>query len=196
MHSCFRQIHLYSAFVLMAFIVMYFVTGYVLTRGSLFGKASVTTTQRTVPVNSALLSAKSDEAAFATALQEQLGVSGKRSPAKRRDDGSWRFTFFHPGHQTEVTLAADLKSASIAEKHFDWQGALVGFHRLHGYGGGWLYDLWAVLYDLASGAMIVFAVSGVVLWHRLARPRWPGWVVLACGLAFTASTLSYLLWRR
>jgi len=93
-------------------------------------------------------------------------------------------------------VSADLKSATVTEHRFGWQRVLAGFHRLHGYGGGWLYDLWAVLYDLASAAMIVFAVTGVVLWHRLARPRWPGWVLLACGLAFTASTLSYLLWRR
>ncbi len=196
MHPWIRRIHLYCGFMLMAFVVMYFVTGYVLTRGSLFGKASETTTQRTVPLNSAMLSPKPDEDAFAAALQEQLGVSGKRSPAKRHADGNWRFTFFHPGHRTEVTLAADLKSASITEKRFGWQRVLVGFHRLHGYGGGWFYNLWAALYDLASGAMIVFALTGVVLWYRLARPRWPGWVLLACGFGFTASMLGYLLLRR
>jgi len=119
-----------------------------------------------------------------------------REPGRRRKDGTWTFEFFRPGHLTEVVVSADLKSATVTEHRFGWQRVLAGFHRLHGYGGGWLYDLWAVLYDLASAAMIVFAVTGVVLWHRLARPRWPGWVLLACGLAFTASTLSYLLWRR
>ena len=93
-------------------------------------------------------------------------------------------------------MSADLKSAAVTEQHFGWQRVSWGFHRLHGYGGGWLYDLRGVLCDLASASMIVFSITGVVLWHRLARPRWPGWVVLACGLAFTASTLGYLLWRR
>jgi len=33
-------------------------------------------------------------------------------------------------------------------------------------GGGWLYDLWAVVYDLASASMILFALSGIYLWHQ------------------------------
>ena len=196
MHTWLRRIHLYCAFVLMAFVVMYFVTGWVLTHGRWVGQATESSARRTVPLQAGVLSAKPDEDTFAGGLQAQLGLGGKRALAKRNNDGTWRFSFFRPGHQVDVTVASDLTSAVVVEKQFGWQRVMVGFHRLHGYGGGWFYDLWAVLYDLASAAMIVFAVTGVVLWYRLARRHLPGWIILACGFTFTSATLGYLLLRR
>lgn len=194
MHTLIRRIHLFCGFSLMAFVVMYFVTGYVLTRGSLFGETGKSVVQRTVSF--VPQSAKPDEAGFAAQLQEQFGLRGQRAPARRNDDGSWRFSFVRPGYRAEVRLAADLKSAAITETRLGWQGVMVGFHRQHGYGGGGFHDLWALVYDLASVSMIVFAITGLLLWHKLARIRWPGWVVLGSGFAYTAVTLGYMLLRR
>jgi hypothetical protein len=71
-------------------------------------------------------------------------------------------------------------------------GIAHGLHRLHGYGGGGLYDVWAVLYDLASLALIVFAFTGVYLWHATLRPRWPGWLALGVGAVFTTAMILHL----
>jgi hypothetical protein len=194
MHIWIRRVHLACGLGLMAFVVMYFVTGYVLTRGSLFGEPRKSTVERKVEV--VPMPARPEETAFAEELQKQFGLRGQRAPARRNPDGTWRFVFFRPGYVAEARLDANLTSATITETRYGWQRVLVGFHRQHGYGGGWLYDVWAFIYDLASAAMIVFALTGVLLWHRLARPRWPGWVILGCGLAYVVATLSCLLVRR
>lgn len=192
MYSRLRQIHLYSSFILMAFVVMYFVTGYVLTRGNLFGKASETTSTRTAAVDASKLSASPNEPAFSAALQTQLAIHGQRSEGKHLKNGSWQFKYFRPGVLTEVNLAADLKSASVKEQRLGWQRIMIGFHRLHGYGGGTLYNLWAFFYDLASAAMIVFAITGVLLWYRMVKNHKPGFILLAGSLAFTVATIAYL----
>jgi hypothetical protein len=192
-YTLLRRLHLTCAFVLMAFVVMYFVTGYVLTHGDWFGQATVDKQERTVVLDSGRLGAQPDEAGFAAALQEQTGIRGQRSPGRREGDRSWRFQYFRPGHLATVMVSPDLRSAQVTEQHLGWQRILIGFHRLHGYGGGWLYDLWAVLYDLASLSMIVFAVTGVWLWFRLAGRYWPGLVILGAGLALTLATAGYLL---
>ena len=188
-----RRLHLACAFVLLAFVVMYFVTGYVLTHGGWFGEAKVEKRERTVTLDPGRLGAQPDEAGFAVALQEQTGIRGQRSPGRREGNGGWRFQYFRPGHLATVVVAPDLQSAQVSEQQLGWQRILVGFHRLHGYGGGWLYDIWAVLYDLASLSMIVFAVTGVWLWARLAPRHWPGLVILATGLGLTLAIAGYLL---
>ena len=71
---------------------------------------------------------------------------------------------------------------------------LVGFHRLHGYGGGWLYDMWVLFYDLASLSMIVFALTGIYLWWRLTKRRFWGWLCLGLSWGYAAVTVGWLLW--
>jgi len=90
-------------------------------------------------------------------------------------------------------LAPDLKTAEVTEERHGWRQTLIGFHRLHGYGGGWLYDGWAVLYDLASLSMIVFAITGVWLWYKLIPNRRLGWVLLALGFSFTSALMLFFL---
>jgi hypothetical protein len=192
MHALIRRLHLYSAFTLLAFVVMYFVTGYVLSHPRWFGKATETVATRAVGLEPFDLGGSPNEGAFARGLQDALATRGKAEPGRRQNDGSWQFVFFHPGHLTEVLVAPDLRSATVTEKRFGWQRVLIGFHRLHGYGGGAWYDAWAVVYDLASISMIVFAITGVCLWYWLSRHRWPGWVILAGGFILTTATIVYL----
>lgn len=190
-----RRIHRACAFSLLLFVMMYFITGFVLTHGSWFGEASEQEVRRTVAFPAGV-SVQPDPAGFAASLREVLDLRGKASTVQHRKDGTWRVSYFHPGHITELTVSADLTSVAAVEKRLGWQRVLVGLHRLHGYGGGALYDVWAVLFDLASASLIVFAVTGVLLWHRMLRDRRPGWLVLGAGLALTGSTIIYLVVRR
>ena len=73
-----------------------------------------------------------------------------------------------------MTAAGD--SVHIFRREEDARTTLVGFHRLHGYGGGWLYDIWVVFYDLASLALILFTLTGIYLWYRLTKHRLLGWI--------------------
>jgi hypothetical protein len=125
---------------------------------------------------------------------EQCGVRGQRGKLRRGAGGTLEIPCFRPGHLVTIRVTPDSGSAVVKEERLAWQRTMIGFHRLHGYGHGWRYDLWAVMFDLASASMIVFAATGVWLWHRLARRRWPGWLVLAAGLLFVlASVLQFLL---
>jgi len=194
-HQLIRRLHLVSAFVLLAFVVMYFVTGFVLTHGGLLGEATEQVVRRTEPFPEGL-SRRPGDAAFASSLGTTLGLRGKPSKVEHRKDGTWRVSYFHPGHLTEVTLPADRGPMTVVEKRFGWQRVLIGLHRLHGYGGAAVYDVWALMLDLASASMILFAITGVLLWHRLSGDHRPGWIVLAAGFLLTASTVTYLILRR
>ena len=75
-------------------------------------------------------------------------------------------------------------------------GIAIGLHRLHGYGVGGLYDLWAFVYDLASASMIVFSLSGIFLWHQTTKKRMAGWICLGASFAFAALMILYFMHTR
>ena len=190
MYDTIRRIHLYAGVGLLAFVVMYFVTGYVLIHGEWFPGTPPVKSTREESLTSAP-GASPEE--FSALLQQRFGLAGKRQPPVRMKDGGWKFEYLRPGlgHEAVVPPAGD--RVRITRTEFSTRQMLVHFHRLHGYGGGAMYDLWMVMYDLASAAMIVFAVTGIYLWYKLTRRRLLGWLLLAASFSFTAGTILYLV---
>ena len=192
MYDTIRRIHLYTGVALMAFVVMYFFTGYALIHGDWFPRGEPVKSTREEPLATAV-GASPEE--YSAVLQRQFGLAGKRQPPVRTNDGGWRFEYIHPGetHQAVVPPAGGTVRITTTSQ-FPARQTLVQFHRLHRYGGGWVYDLWMVMYDLASVAMIVFSFSGIYLWYKLTRRRLLGWALLALSFLFTAGTMLYLVY--
>jgi hypothetical protein len=65
---------------------------------------------------------------------------------------------------------------------------------MHQYGGGWLYNLWVVFYDLASLALIVFAITGVYMWYKLEGRKRLGWILLGLSFAYAGAMVLYLIY--
>jgi hypothetical protein len=190
MYTLIRKVHQFTGLMLLAFVVMYFVTGYVIVHHEWFGGEPPVKTTRTETLRGSLPS-DADEAA--AALQEMFALNGMRYAPVRRGDGTWRFSYRRPGVDNEAVVSADGRSVKITETRRDGVGTLVGLHRLHGYRGGWAYCAWAVMYDLASMAMIVFAITGVYLWYKLTTKRTLGWVMLGVGCLYTIVMVVYLV---
>ena len=137
-----------------------------------------------------------DEAAYSKKLQGQFNLSGKRLPARRLNDGRWRFEYFRPGTLHRAVVTANRDSVRITTERMSWQRTLIGLHRLHGYGGGWFYALWAVWYDLASLSMILFAVTGIYLWYKRTKKRRLGWMLLTFSWVYAIGTILYLMFSK
>lgn len=193
MYHFFRRIHLFTGLLLLVFLVMYFVSGYVMIHGDWFGRRAPVTTVRTEPLNQP--GATSDEA-MSRYLQATYDLRGKRNAANHRKDGTTQFNFVRPGTTFEAVVSPDGKQVTITRKDFDFVGLANGIHRLRGYGGGRIYDLWALLYDLASGALIVFALTGILLWYQSASRRLPGFLCLMLSFGFSASMILYFMFRK
>jgi hypothetical protein len=185
-----RRIHLYAGLTLLAFVLMYFVTGYVIIHHDWFPSAEASRTTREEPLSAAPGAGVEEYSAI---LQRQFNLAGKRQPPSRGKDGSWKFVYVRPGRTCEAVVPAAGNVVRITRSDLSTAATLVGFHRLHGYGGGWVYDVWAVVYDLTSAAMILFAVSGIYLWYKLSRRRLLGWLFLAASFGFAAGTVVYLI---
>ena len=53
-----------------------------------------------------------------------------------------------------------------------------------------------MVYDQASFSMLIFAVTGVLLWHRTTKKRLAGWICLAVSFSFAGSMILFLLYAR
>lgn len=82
----------------------------------------------------------------------------------------------------------------ITEHQGNLRHIFIGFHRLHKYGGGGLYDLWMVFYDLASFSLIVFALTGVYMWYKLTRKRLLGFLILGGSFSYAMAVILYLIY--
>ena len=193
MYELTRKIHLCAGLAILTFVLMYFLTGYLMIRHDLLPedkpvkKTVVESLDRDLPEMS------SQE--LSVYLQDRFDLKGKRNiPGGPRKDGTWRFNYYHPGLAAVAVISSDGKKVEITTTAQGARGVINGLHRLHGYGGGWLYDIWAFMYDLASLALIVFPVSGFILWLRIGRRKLAGSLVLACGFSVPAAIVLYLMY--
>ena len=184
-----RRIHLTSSLGLLLFVLMYFVTGFMMIHEEWFKSSAAAPSVHNVPLN---YSGGSDDG-LSQYLQDTFDLRGKRYPVRVREDGSKVFTFARPGTIFAAVVPPQGKQVTITEKHSGPVELAHALHRLHGYGGGWLYSCWAFIYDLASAALIVFAVTGIYLWYRLSSNRLPGLICLGVSFGFSAAIFAYLM---
>lgn len=69
-------------------------------------------------------------------------------------------------------------------------------HMMRGFKGGWAYTAWAVMYDVTCFAMILFAVTGILMWLRKRKKFRSGWWYLLAGILIPVAIIyAFLLWK-
>jgi hypothetical protein len=187
MYKSIRQIHLFAAFVLTVFVLMYFVSGFVMIFEDSFQRkdTGVSVLKRHIP---GIGAASGDT--LVSLVKETFGVRGQYQI--RRNNSGTVLTFRHPGKEVQVVVQTLSDSTTCTIRKKNLVSVLHQFHRLHGYYGGANYIAWAIMYDLAAMSMILFAITGVFLWYKTERVRWPGWLILGAFTMLTAFTIYYL----
>lgn len=191
MYNRIRQVHLFAAFILTVFVLMYFVTGCVMIFEQTFERKdnAVVTVVKHIPgirrqSGDGLISELRKN--FVLGGQYQMRKNGERTLVD----------FRHPGTEVNVVFPAHSDSVTVTTKKKNIVGIMHQFHRLHGYHGGGIYKAWALAYDLSAFSMILFAFTGVYLWYKTERNKWPGWLILSGFTLFTTFTLIYLNYLR
>lgn len=134
---------------------------------------------------------KADDKQTIQLLKTRFGFSGQFDVQK--NDRRKRITFFHPGTNVEALIPNGTDSVKMTLRKGNGISTLQGFHRLHGYKGGWNYFLWAFMYDLSALSMIVFSLTGFYLWYKTESNHLTGWLIFGTFSAFTAFIVFYLM---
>lgn len=186
-----RKLHLYTGLGLLSFVLMYFFTGYVLVHERMFPHADPT---KTTWVESLDYDGPDDIEARSQYLQGSFGLRGKPGRIRELNDGRVSYSYARPGYNFEAVVSTNRQTAEITRTEWGFRNLMVGYHRVHGYGGSWIYYLWSAMYDMASAACIVFAVTGVVMWYPTRRHDRLGWLYLAVGFGLTTAMILYLMY--
>ena len=89
--------------------------------------------------------------------------------------------FFHP---TRITYFLDERRLLAEDREFVWRQVLTSMHAHAGYELESFWNtVWAVIIDIVCAALIVWIVSGLVMWWMLPGSRGWGWVALAAGMS-------------
>lgn len=189
MYQLIRKVHAYACMVVLSFLLMYFVTGYLMVHPNVLpqDEAVIATETHVLVVPEDL-----EGEALSIFIQDRLKLGGKRFPPKAQADGSQKLTFLRPGARHDATVAQARDRVEVVTTHSTAKGVANGLHRMHKRGGGWKYDVWFVLYDIASVSLLVFVVTGTYMWYRRSRKRALGWTILAGSFAYAGSIVLYL----
>lgn len=177
-----RKVHMYAAFSLIGFVLMYFITGFVLTHGKWFEETKPVVTHKTIPLD---LPRQMTLEELSVAVQNEFGIHAKRQEPKRQAGDTILLEYVKPGQFYSVKVPPDLSQARLKTQKFGLVRTLIGFHRVHGYGGGFLFSCYVFLMDLASIATILYAFTGIFLWYKLIRQRRLGALLLVLGMGYT-----------
>lgn len=78
------------------------------------------------------------------------------------------------------------------DKRFRWDHFFTGMHAKGGFEQGGLHDLWGAIVDLVCAAMVLWVVTGLLMWWMLPGTRKWGWAALGAGLCGFALLLALL----
>ena len=190
-YAVLRKVHLYSGLAILAFVMMYFVTGYPMIHRTWFPDSDAVKKIRTEPI---VYKGIKDPFVYSKYLQDTFDLRGQVTRRRRLEDGSWEFRYSRPGTTYEAVVVPEGNSVRITTVKENAVETMIGFHELHGYGHGKLYNLWAFFHDLASLALIVFACTGIYLWYRLTKKKLLGWILLGVSYGYAVVTVLYLMY--
>src|SRR5688572_17263589 len=184
MYDVVRKIHLYAGLVVLVFLMMYFASGYVLIHREWFGGQRGKPDPATATASIAGLASREPHA-----IAEHLNLHGRVTVPPKQPSDAVRFNVFRPGTtlQVEVPHAGD--AARVTTVRENLAGVIVHLHRIHGYGGGPIWNTFVLFNDLASFSCILFALTGVYLWWKTAKRKALGFACLFASCAYTITMI-------
>ncbi len=171
-----RKIHFITSILIFAFSLMYIITGFITSKHHWFGvgkdmKSSQNYTLHFMPDTT-------DLKKLGKEIKREFNITGRLNYNKNKN-GEISFNIFRPGIVQHVKIKNNLDSLTITNtERKTFYEINKRIHRIHGFEGGPLYFVWGVLLDLTAVSMIIFSVTGILLWYRVRKFYKFGWFIL------------------
>ncbi len=127
-----------------------------------------------------------DPEAFGKKLKKAYDLNGRMDKPKKLDDGRWNYMFYRPGIAQKVVVNAARDSVHITQtERLNFYRVVDRIHHLRGFHGGWKYVIWGILFDFAALSLIIFALTGILMWLKMRKLHRYGWWFLGTGFGLT-----------
>ena len=183
-----KKIHLYASLSIVILLVMYVLSSYFMIHYDFFKTYDWDETE----IEMVLESAEFSEEKLQQFLSKNA-ISGKLINENLQSSGDWTRKYSRAGNEHVLRFYADESILKITTRQAKLPGFIVGLHRIRGFEGPWQYIVYGVLLDVVGISLILFAVTGAILWMKLLKNDWIAWVVFGAGFLYVASILAYLL---
>ncbi len=187
-YNIFRKIHLYASLSIVALLVMYVVSSYLMIHYEWFQTYDQLKEELEIEVDPAEISGDN----WVQFLVEN-DVSGRLTKENINSSGDLVREYNNASAHFTVTVHEDQNLVEINVRKLNIAGTIVGFHRIRGFGGPLQYNLYALLLDVVGISLILFAITGVILWLKHLKNDPFAWIVLISGFVYFGAILTYLL---
>ena len=120
-------------------------------------------------------------------------IVGRLTRQNELPNGAWTREYARAGVEHKLKYDPDQGKLFITSNRAQLPGILAELHRIRGYDGPLQYIIYAILLDVVGISLILFAITGAILWLKLLKYDWVAWVIFGAGFIYVAVVLSYLL---
>lgn len=182
-----KKIHLYASLSTVALLVMYIITSYMMMNHNLIDhdliKEEKTVRLTTIPSND------QEWNTFA----QQNGIEGRKTRESTNNEGNLIVEYGHAGGFARIDVPKNTSEAKISLSHKKTANAIIGIHRQRGYGGNWIYNLYAFFLDIIGVSLIIFVITGIIMWFKLLKNNKIAWIIFISGFIYVGVTIFLLL---
>lgn len=119
-------------------------------------------------------------------------VSGRLTKENINSSGDLVREYNNASAHFKITVNEDQGLVKINTRKMNTAGTIVGFHRIRGFKGPWQYYVYAILLDAVGVSLILFAITGAILWLKLLKSDPLAWVIFIAGFVYVAAVMTYL----
>ncbi len=183
-----KQIHLYASLSTVALLLMYIITSYMMMHHDWFHTHDRQEQKISVAVNPDEISDDNW-----TSFLKKHQIKGKLIRENFRESGDLFREYANAGHNFKITVFKEKSKVEIKSTHLSLAGNIAGLHRMRGYSGPLQYAIYAFLLDITGLSLILFAITGILLWLNLLKHNKIAWIILILGFIYVSVIVGYLL---
>lgn len=178
-----RKIHLVTSMFVIVFTAFFLLSGYMMIRYDLFPEGKPVKYIQTLPLSVQFIK---DKDKLGREIKHAYDLRGRMDKPIQLHDGRWHFFFTRPGVTQMAIVSLEHDSIQITRTERLTVSRVVNrIHHLRGYRGGWKYIIWGVLYDTSALSLIVFALTGILMWYSMRKGYRYGWLFAGTGFGIT-----------
>jgi hypothetical protein len=182
-----KKIHSYACLATVALLLMFIFTSYMMIYHDWFDNEAQTETKI---VDVSVVPASEEEWSL---LAKEHRVSGRLTGTQTNPVGEVIRNYATAAGFTRLTYQPDQGKMEITHTDKSKANAIIGIHRQRGYGDGPLqYNVYALLLDILAISLIIFTITGIIMWFRLLKNDKWAWVIFVAGFIYFGFTLLYL----
>jgi len=188
LYQIIRQIHLYSSLTIVALLLMYVISSYMMIYHDWFQVKTRNESRITLDIRPKEI----NEDNWGSFLNKN-NIKGRLVRENFEESGDIVRLYESAKGYAEITIFKKVDQVEIRSADLNLSGKINEMHRLRGFGGPLLYNIYAVLLDLVGVGLILFVLTGVILWLKLLKHNKLAWTILILGFIYVSAVLGYLI---